>query len=159
MERVVVWFKFKSEGFSKKILREDQDGGLIHWKLKGLFANLPEPWRLDCRLLWVFFQKKRLREEAGLWVDFVKYRGLFFLQNDQDSPDLDRPCARSDGRERLAMWPRCPPAVSPCGFDIRRLLFPVWDRDRGPILHCKLYGDGNRDFFSPWGWRWGAIPQ
>ena len=44
----------KSEGSSKKFLREDQDGGLIQQKIKVLFAK--------------FFL---------LWIDFEKVKGSF----------------------------------------------------------------------------------
>ena len=50
MEQAVIWFNKNSTVFIKKNQREDQDGGLILWKLKVLHLNIHEPGRLDCRI-------------------------------------------------------------------------------------------------------------
>jgi hypothetical protein len=55
-------------------------------------------------------QEEKGEEEAeeGLRVDFDEDRG-HFLQNGQNTSDLDRAYARSDGRQKRATWPRSPP--------------------------------------------------
>jgi len=47
------------------------------------------------------------RGSEGLRVDFP-VEEEFFLQKSYDLHDLNRPCARSDGREKRVTWPRWP---------------------------------------------------
>ena len=72
----------------------------------------------------------------------------FFLQNSRDSHDLDCPCARSDGRERPAMW-RAPRRGNRTAFVGRRfggylLFFKKKKKSRGRLVvfHglCKNLG-------------------
>jgi hypothetical protein len=58
----MVWFKFKSDGFSKKRLKEDHDGGFILCKHKGSFANLLKTW-LILEKFKGFLAKKSKRED------------------------------------------------------------------------------------------------
>lgn len=51
--------------------------------------------------------EKYTERASGAWVDFQKIEELF-CKKDRGLPDLGRPRARSNGREKRTTWPRWP---------------------------------------------------